>query len=362
VGAVRGGATTPPSHAPCAHCIINATQPGGWVHAARYVKHEISQKYAELEPPIDINLPSMSVTSVMESGQFVTKAVKEVKPTPPFALACQLVANTIAPNDIPKEHNRLQKVLHDDTLESIHKQLWYAGRKGNISPLHHQKVIHRDIILTERAQLHLIWSDKTIYIKRLDDELLDWQYFSKVVCGNEVVYQAASGFLLSYARLIEYPSDLDLARTHGLVNKDIDWEVWQAFRTSVLHHLVDRDVHDRYEYGELRLGRLNQICRIKLLALSYFNVHREYSSYFADNYMTLVALFALVSVALSAMQVMNSVDSVPVAITVTWYRFATATLVAIAGSCAALLLLYIGLYVWNWLLILVRRCSRLRRR
>jgi hypothetical protein len=195
----------------------------------------------------------------------------------------------------------------------------------------------------------------------LDDELLDWEYFSKVVYGNEVVYRAASGFLLSYVRLIEYPSDLEIANTLGLVNKDIEWKAWQTFRTNVLDHLAYRDIHDRYEYGELRLGRLDQICRMKFLGLSYFNVHRDYSSYFGDNYMTLVALFALVSVALSAMQVTTSVDSVPAAVSVTSYRFAIATLVALAGSCAALLVLYIGLYVWNWLLIFVRRYSQLRR-
>jgi hypothetical protein len=305
---------------------------------------------------------SMSATNVLESGRNVTKAAKKVTLTPPFELACQLVANTITPSDLVEEQNRLQKVLQEDTLESIHKQLWYAGRKGNVSQLHHQKVIRRDIILTERARLHLVWSDKTIYVKRLDDELLDWEYFSRVVCSKEVVHQAASGFLLSYARLIEYPSDLEIAKTHGLVNKDIDWKSWQTFQTSVLHHLADRDVHDRYEYGELRLGRLNQICRMKFLGLSYFNVHRDYSSYFGDNYMTLVALFALVSVALSAMQVMTSINGAPAAVSVTSYRFAITTLIALAGSCAALLVLYIALYVWNWVFIFVRRLSQQRRR
>jgi hypothetical protein len=298
----------------------------------------------------------------MESGRNVTKAAGEVMLTPPFALACQLVANTTAPSDLLEEQNRLQKVLHDDTLDSIHKQLWYAGRKGNVSPLHHQKVIRREVILTERARLHLVWFDKTMYVQRLDDELLDWGYFSRVVCGDGAVYRAASGFLLSYAHLIEFPSDLEIAKTHGLVNKDIDWKKWQTLRSSVLHHLTDRNVHDRYEYGELRLGRLNQIYRMKFLGLSYFNVHRDYSSYFGDNYMTLVALFALVSVALSAMQVMTSVDGVPAAVSATSYRFAIATLVALAGSCAALLVLYVALYVWNWVLIFVRRCSRPRRR
>lgn len=182
------------------------------------------------------------------------------------------------------------------------------------------------------------------------------------MCSNKVVYQAVYGFLLSYAHLIEYSSDLEIAKALGLVNKDIEWKAWQRFRASVMDHLAYRDVHDRYEYGELRLGRLDQICRMKFLELSYFNVHRDYLSYFGDNYMTLVALFALVSVALSAMQVMTSVDSVLAAVLVTSYRFAVATLVALAGSCAALLVLYIGLYVWNWVAIFVRRYSQQKRR
>ena len=148
----------------------------------------------------------------MESGLQVATASVKAKLRPPFALDYQLIANPIIPSDLLEEQTRLRKILRDETLESMHKQLWYAGRKGNISPLHHQKVIRRDIVLTERARLHLVWFDKTIYIKRLDDELLSWEYFSKIGCNNEVVHRAASGFLLSYTHLIEYPSE-DLLTT-----------------------------------------------------------------------------------------------------------------------------------------------------
>lgn len=40
------------------------------------------------------------------------------------------------------------------------------------------------------------------------------------------------------------------------------------------------------------------------LMLTYFNSHRDYSSWFDVNDMALVALFALVSITLSVMQVM----------------------------------------------------------
>lgn len=212
-------------------------------------------------------------------------------------------------------------------MELMHKQLWYAGRIGNISALHRQRVLRRDVVLTERARLHLIWYDRTIYIKRLDDELLDWDYFSEVICGDEILYHAAAGFLLSYTYLIQYPSDLEIAKLSGLVNVTITWAAWQRFRSDVQQHLADRNIHDRYEYGELRLGRLNQIYRLKFLGLAYFTMYRDYSSYFGDNYMSLVALFAPVSVALSAMQVMTSVETVPDTVIRTSYRFSIATLV-----------------------------------
>ena len=300
----------------------------------------------------------MLATNRLNTGTRQDATAKQAWPKPPYAPDLQLTA-AYAPGstracEIAVERERLRKVLREETLEWMHGRLWYASRKGNISPLHHQRVIHREIILTERPRLHLVWYGKIIYIKRLDDELLNWDYFSEIVCGDDMMYQAATGFLLSYARLIEYPSDLDLAQALGLVNRSISWPSWRHFRVDVMHHLVGRDIHDRYEYGELRLSRLNQIYRMQGLGLNYFNVHREYSSYFGDNYMTLIAVFALVSVALAAMQVLTSVDSVPAEVAVTSYRFSIATLVALAGSCAALLALYIGLYVWNWVLILVR--------
>jgi hypothetical protein len=287
---------------------------------------------------------------------------------PPFALTSQLIASpstrSTTATDHVDERNRLIEALRYKELESLHKQLWYAGRKGNVSPLHHQKVLRREIILTERAQLHLIWHEKTIYVKRLDDELLSWDIFSEVVCVDtaKALYKAACGFLLSYARLIEYPSDLEIAKSHGLVTKTIEWEDWRRFRSDILHNLANRDDHDRYEYGELRLSRLDQLHRLNLSGLTYFNVHRDYASFFGSNYVTLVALFALVSVALSAMQVMTSIGDVPATVSTTSYRFAVATLVALAASCVALLALYVLLYVWNWSQIYVRhrRARRVR--
>jgi hypothetical protein len=291
-----------------------------------------------------------------------SRIMPTTKLTPPFQLGSQLTTdgNVELPSasSTSIERERLLRTLRDEDLELMHSALWYAGRKSNISPLHHQRVLRRDVVLTEKARLHLTWFGTVVYIKRLEDELLNWTYFANVVSGDWILHQAATGFLLSYARLVEYPSDLEIAQSCGLINKGVSWQAWRAFRVDILACVADRQVHDRFEYGELRLCRLNQIYRMKGFGLSYFTVHREYSSYFGANYMTLVTLFALVSVALSAMQVMSGIDGISTAVTTTSYRFAIATLLAMSGCCAVMLALYFGLYVWNWCLIFVRRASQ----
>lgn len=42
-------------------------------------------------------------------------------------------------------------------LNTIHNWLWRAGLPGRVQPLHHQKVLRRDIVVTERIDLHLVW-------------------------------------------------------------------------------------------------------------------------------------------------------------------------------------------------------------
>jgi hypothetical protein len=99
---------------------------------------------------------------------------------------------------------------------------------------------------------------------------------------------------------------------------------------------------------------------MKGLGLAYINVHCDYSSYSGENYTTLVALFALVSVALSAMQVITNMDGAPTGTTIGLYRFAIGTLASLAWSYTLFLSLYLGLCLWNWCMILVRRDKRKR--
>jgi hypothetical protein len=109
---------------------------------------------------------SSALTKAMDLGLPVATAAKEAALAPPFAKNNHLFtspgATAVDAYTSYAERALLLASLHEDDLDTMHKWLWYAGRKGNISPLHHQKVIRREIILTERARLHLVWFGRTI--------------------------------------------------------------------------------------------------------------------------------------------------------------------------------------------------------
>jgi len=63
----------------------------------------------------------------------------------------------------------LAKDLIPEELEKTASRLWVMSTQSssNINPLHHQIVKGREIVVTEQAQLHLIWNNSRIFIKPL---------------------------------------------------------------------------------------------------------------------------------------------------------------------------------------------------
>ncbi len=66
----------------------------------------------------------------------------------------------------------LKTNLEVSRLSNIFSFLWFAGRPCNVRPLHRQRLFQRSIIITEQADLHLVWYDNQIYIKPLPPFLL----------------------------------------------------------------------------------------------------------------------------------------------------------------------------------------------
>jgi hypothetical protein len=87
----------------------------------------------------------------------------------------------------------LDKELDVSRLNEIHDWLYWAGRYDNIRPLHRQKLLEREIVITEKTDLHLIWYDNRIFVKPLPAFLLNFGFFEKDLCEPVELHQCANG-------------------------------------------------------------------------------------------------------------------------------------------------------------------------
>ncbi|TKW58736.1 hypothetical protein CTA1_3198 [Colletotrichum tanaceti] len=60
-----------------------------------------------------------------------------------------------------------------DRLAAIHDLLWIVGWPRLPCPLHEQCLLSRDIMVTEKLDLHLVWTTNRIFIKPLPRFLLN---------------------------------------------------------------------------------------------------------------------------------------------------------------------------------------------
>ncbi len=206
----------------------------------------------------------------------------------------------------------LRQDLRVSRLNDIHKYLWLAGRPMNARALHRQKAMEREIVVTEQADLHLVWNRSRIFIKPLPEYLLSHTFWSTYLGSSSDLRASACGFLLSYVWLICHYSDFKIALDLGLVPSHLCWPDWTAYATSFLDHIDHvglADVNKRYRYGELRLSRLNAIYRLAPNLHSghrirgYLHGDRRYATFFQRNTAWLLTFFVYVTIVLTAMQV-----------------------------------------------------------
>ncbi|CAI9629718.1 unnamed protein product [Alternaria alternata] len=210
-------------------------------------------------------------------------------------------------------------------LNEVHEWLWLVGLPTAPRPLHYQVVKKREIIVTEQLDLHLVWSSapsSLILLKPLPRFLFCPDFWTEQICPRRHLYETALGFLLSYVALIEREVDYNLAIYHGLIPKEITWSAWltlvdEVVRASVQVHTIDASttssvdslearpvVNQRFNYGELRLGRLNWIYRLTMGEFrGYLSGCTTYGAFMRDNVNSLITLFAYTTIVLSAMQV-----------------------------------------------------------
>jgi hypothetical protein len=213
----------------------------------------------------------------------------------------------------------LKSDLSVKRLDQIHRHLWWAGRPHAARPLHKQLLLGRQITITEQADLHLLWFEDHIFIKPLPVYILNPSIWDEYICNNTELYEAARGILLSYLWLIRHKSDFDIAKNHSLLPDNITWRSWFKIVDDVRDSfdlMNPKAISKRYDFGELRIRRLNQIARLRALrSLNIYGVikgyrktYTNYKSFFDSNFRWIIIAFAFGSVLLSAFQVGLTTD------------------------------------------------------
>ncbi|KIJ65775.1 hypothetical protein HYDPIDRAFT_27008 [Hydnomerulius pinastri MD-312] len=242
----------------------------------------------------------------------------------------------------------LHRELSVSRLNDVHEHLWMVGRKGNLHPLHWQKMTKRDILVTEDPGLHLLWYDSTIFIKPLPVCLLDHNFFAAHICQDDALFREACGFLRTYALLIKHESDFRIARELGLLPQGITWIQWSALAFSFAN-IPSADVNERYHYGELRLHRLNIVHNLYRCSPWYYNIHRDYQSWFSYQLGFMLVLFAYASVVMSSMQVMLTTPLPSWEISALCYWVSAITTLSVVGVLVWQIFTFALAFVFNFI-------------
>lgn len=216
-------------------------------------------------------------------------------------------------------NQRLKADLSTERLRRIYRILFFASRPENISPMHHQAIKGREVCITERPDLHLLWYYDRIFIKPVPKYLLSSAFWDTFLVGRKapkpeswggangddedrLPCTEALGFLRSYSRLIQHESDFELAKKFNLFPRGvtITWETWCRF-IATFASLRDREVSPRFHYGEIRLARLNFWMTL-YRGETYCETHYSYASYFARFGALYIFVFGAVTVLLTGLQ------------------------------------------------------------
>ncbi|TLS23845.1 hypothetical protein PpBr36_07987 [Pyricularia pennisetigena] len=201
----------------------------------------------------------------------------------------------------------------------------------HIMPLHHQPAHGRDrIIVDEHPGLHLVWYYERIYIKPIPAYMYSQEFWTYAYNADPEVYRACLGFVRSYYHLIQYEIDFDKACELKLIPKVPEtarlptYEEFCAFVAPFGDHTVvrDEDVSRRFQYGELRLSRINKTTMLVRRKFAYFHIYPQWGSYLSHIIAPVVTVFAFLSVIFNALQVTLAAHEVGYAgVDQTWHPF-----------------------------------------
>ena len=216
-------------------------------------------------------------------------------------------------------HRFLCAFLDLSRFDAIRKMMWLIAVHGAPRSLYYQKFLRREIVIAEELDLHLVWAKSRIFIKPLPDFLLNYEFWEAYISCEPQLHRAACGLLYSYCGLIRFGHDLQVAQEYHLVNVNLDYRAWTEFARTILPNLNPHDsntMDTRFQYGELRLNRLDTIYRYSPYKFSVSSIlqgfpHALTESYvpYMDQYNNAVSAFGVIVIILSAFNLSLSAHS-----------------------------------------------------
>ncbi|KAL5119282.1 hypothetical protein ACEQ8H_002769 [Pleosporales sp. CAS-2024a] len=252
----------------------------------------------------------------------------------------------------------LKSDLNLSRLNRIHGHLWMAGRPMRARPLHRYRMMGFDVLYTQQMDLHLLKFSNHLMIKPLPEWILSHDFWTQHLCGDVELHKSASGFLLSYVWLLVTPLDLKLAHDLSLVPSFITWHWWKDFVKDFLgpgHVDINTlaQVNQRYQFGDLRLGRINSTYRIRFFwshfVRGYLYGYNRYVVFFQRNFNWILIVFVFFSLVLSAMQVGTSLKELEdnYAFLRASYVFVVFSMVSVGAVLALVGMVFVIVFVFN---------------
>ena len=189
-------------------------------------------------------------------------------------------------------------------------------------PLHQQLLMNRNVLITERMDLHLVWTTGRIFIKPLPRFILEPLFWQKFICCHETTAchppscdcsarrACALCFLFTYTALVMYESDFHIAKERRLIPEEVKWLAWKmAIREILSTSPLYTQINPRFHYSELRLSRLNKIYFFwKTPMRNYMAQWNQYGSFLQNHFAWLTTSTVYIAVVLTAMQVGLATD------------------------------------------------------
>ncbi|KAH7084155.1 hypothetical protein FB567DRAFT_528492 [Paraphoma chrysanthemicola] len=207
------------------------------------------------------------------------------------------------------------KDLDTPDLNKLGEKLWRAGPSPDVVSLSQHMVLDRRIQITEDPSIHLLWAgiEGILYVKPLPAYLTSFAFWEYLLdpshsdlddVERKRLVRTSLGFLKTYSSLIQRRSDFNIARRHDLLGGfgGVSFEAFVDFISS-FDVIPDTAISSRWHYGVLQLDPLNFHSVLLLRRWHLNRFESRYGLYFSRFFPVILFIFALLSVMLSAMQV-----------------------------------------------------------